>query len=310
MKVLVTGAAGYIGSVLTPMLLRRGCEVIALDNFMYKQTALLDYSGIENFQLIIGDTRNEKLINELLKKVDCIIPLACIVGALACDRDPTAAQSINLEAIRLILKYRSPHQMIIYPNTNSGYGIGQEGIYCDEDSPLNPISLYGQLKVQAEKEILFSGNTIALRLATVFGMSPRIRLDLLVNDFVYRALTDRFIVLFEAHFKRNYIHISDVARAFIHCYLNFDDMRDQSYNVGLSDANLSKWELCQEIKKQIPDFYIHKAEIGKDPDQRNYIVSNSKIERTKFFARTSLQEGIAELIKGLRGIPPSQFRNA
>lgn len=310
MKILVTGAGGYIGSILTPMLLQKGYGVIALDNFMYGQTSLLDCCHDPNIKIVRGDARDERLMSELIRKVDCIIPLACIVGAPACDKDPATAKSTNLEAIRLILRLRWKSQVIIYPNTNSGYGVGQKGEFCNEYSPLNPISLYGKLKVQAESEILSDGSSIAFRLATVFGTSPRMRLDLLVNDFVYRATTDRFIVLFESHFKRNYVHIRDVARAFIHATLHFDEMNGQSYNVGLSHANLSKLELCLEIKKQIPDFYFHEAPIGEDPDKRNYIVSNAKIEKTGFYARTSLQKGITELIKGFQIVRSRQFKNA
>ena len=248
-KILITGAAGYIGSILTPELLRLGHEVTALDNFMYEQTSLLDCVHSEKLTVIRGDARDPKLMKDLVAKADVIIPLACIVGAPACDRDPHTARTTNLETIEMILKLRKPSQKILFPNTNSGYGIGKKGVFCDEKSPLNPLSLYGKLKVEAEQKILKSGNAIVFRLATVFGISPRMRLDLLVNDFVYRAVNDGCIVLFEADFKRNYIHIRDVARAFIHGIDNFSKMKNEAYNVGLSDANLSKKELCEEIKK-------------------------------------------------------------
>lgn len=309
MRILVTGGAGYIGSILVPMLLDAGHDITVLDNFMYGQTSLLDCCHSINFKMIRGDVRDEKIMTELVPKADCIIPLAAIVGAPACDKDPIAATSINLEAIRLILRLRSQSQMIIYPNTNSGYGIGQEGIYCTEETPLRPISLYGRSKVQAELEILSSGYSVAFRLGTVAGVSPRMRLDLLVNDFVHRALTDRFVVLFEANFKRNFLYVGDAAKAFIHAINNFDKMNGEAYNVGLSDANISKLELCQEIKKQIPDFYFHESPIGQDPDKRNYIVSNAKIEKTGFKARVSLSETIAELIKGLQIVKLQQFKN-
>jgi nucleoside-diphosphate-sugar epimerase len=188
--------------------------------------------------------------------------------------------------------------------------VGRKGIYCTEETPLNPISLYGRLKVEMEKELLKAGNCITLRLATVFGVSPRMRLDLLVNDFTYRAVTDHALVLFQSHFKRNYIHVRDVAKAFVHCLENFDKMKDEPYNVGLSDANLSKWELCEEIKKQLPDFYFVEARTGEDPDKRDYIVSNEKIETTGFRPDYSLQQGIAELIKGYQVIRKDQFSNA
>lgn len=308
-KILVTGGAGYIGSVLVPELLREGYEIIVIDNFMYNQTSLLDYCYQKNFTIVRGDCRDEKLISKNLKGVDYIFPLACFTGAPISDKNPMEARATNLGAIKLILKLRDKSQKIIFPTTNSGYGIGQEGIYCDENTPLNPISLYGNLKVEAEKAVLEAGNSITLRLATVFGISPRMRLDLLVNDFVYRAVNDGFIVLFESHFKRNYIHIRDVARAFIHCLNNFERMKNQAYNVGLSKANLNKRELCQEIKKQIPKFVFIESKIGQDLDKRNYIVSNVKIEASGFKPKFSLQEGISELIKGYQIIKQYGFSN-
>jgi nucleoside-diphosphate-sugar epimerase len=309
MKILVTGGAGYIGSVLVPALLKEDNEVVVVDNFMYKQTSLLDCCHDPRLQIIRGDTRDKELLSHCLKETDIIIPMACIVGAPACDRNPTAAKTINFDAIKMILKLRKKNQKIIFPTTNSGYGIGQKDIYCTEETPLHPISLYGRLKVDSEKEILESKNCITLRLATVFGVSPRMRLDLLVNDFTYRAVTDHFIILFESHFKRNYIHIRDVANAFLHCIKNFDAMKNEPYNVGLSEANLSKFELCKEIKKQVPDFYFVDAKIGKDPDRRDYIVSNEKIERTGFKPRYSLQDGIKELVKGYNIISTNIFSN-
>ncbi len=308
-KILITGAAGYIGSILTSELLSQGHEVIAVDNFMYNQSSLLDCVNNKKLTVVRADVRDEKIVSQYIKDVDFIIPLAAIVGAPACDKDPESARVINLEAIKMILELRRPEQKIIYPDTNSGYGIGQKDIYCDENTPLNPISLYGKLKVEAEKAILESGNAIVFRLATVFGASPRMRLDLLVNDFVYRAINDRFIVLFEANFKRNYIHIRDVARAFIHAVNNFETMKNEAYNLGLSDANLSKLELCEEIKKQLPNFYFVEAKIGEDVDKRDYIVSNEKIEKTGFKPGVSLQDGIAELIKGYNIIKRNQFAN-
>lgn len=309
MKILITGAAGYIGSILTPELLGKGHEVVAIDNFMYNQAPLLDVCHYKTLTIVRGDSRDKNLISKHIQGVDCVIPLACLVGAPLCDKDPMAAKSVNLDAIKTILELRRPEQKIVFPNTNSGYGVGQKGIHCDEKTPLNPISLYGRLKVDAEKAILEAGNAITLRLATVFGISPRMRLDLLVNDFVYRAVNDRFVVLFEPHFKRNYIHIRDVGRVFIHALENFETMKNEPYNIGLSDANLSKMELCEEIKKQIPSFYFAEAEVGEDPDKRDYIVSNEKIEKTGFKPRVSLQEGIAELIKGYQIVKKNQFSN-
>lgn len=309
MKILVTGGAGYIGSILVPALLSKGHEVIVIDNFMYNQSSLLDCCHDEKLTVIRGDARDRTLISKCFQKVDAIFPLACLTGAPLCSKDPIGAQTINFDTIKMILDLRRKEQIIIFPTTNSGYGIGQKGIYCTEETPLNPISLYGRLKVDIEKLILEAGNCITLRLATVMGISPRMRLDLLVNDFTYRAVNDRFLVLFEPHFKRNFIHVRDVAKAFIHCLDNFDQMRDEPYNVGLSDANISKWELCEEIKKQVPDFYFVEAEIGEDPDKRDYIVSNAKIEATGFNADYSVQQSIAELIKGYHVIKRNQYAN-
>ena len=309
MKILVTGGAGYLGSVFVPVLLQEKHKVVVLDNFMYGQTPLLDCCHDRNLTIIRGDTRDQSLMTRLMKDTDVVFPLACLTGAPLCNRDPWGAESVILDAIKMILKLRGPGQKIIYPTTNSGYGIGQKGKYCAEETPLKPISLYGQLKVKAEQEILNAKEGITLRLATAFGISPRMRLDLLVNDFTYRAVYDRFIVLFEAHFKRNYIHVRDVARAFIHSLNHFDTMKDEPYNVGLSDANLSKLELCREIKKQVPDFTFLESQIGEDPDKRDYIVSNEKIEKTGFKPQVSLQEGIAELLKGYQVIRRNQYAN-
>ncbi len=309
MKILVTGGAGYIGSVLVSELLRRNHKVCVVDSFMYNQTSLLDCCHYENLTIIRSDVRDKKTISDCLKKADAIFPLACLTGAPICSRDPIGAQTINFDAIKMIVDLRSKEQCIIFPTTNSGYGVGQQGVYCSEKTPLNPISLYGRLKVDLEKLLLDAGNAITLRLATAFGISPRMRLDLLVNDFTCRAVFDRFVVLFEAHFKRNYIHVRDVANAFIHCLDNFNLMKDEPYNVGLSNANLSKMELCEEIKKQVPDFYITESKIGEDPDKRNYIVSNEKIEKTGFTPTVSLQAGIAELIRGFQVVRRSQYSN-
>lgn len=309
-KILVTGGAGYIGSVLVPELLRAGREVTVIDNFLYNQHSLLDVCNFKTLTIVRGDARDDALIKKHIVGKDFIIPLACIVGAPACDADPVAARTINLEAVQMIVRLRNPSQKIIFPNTNSGYGRMAEGVaYCDETSALDPVSLYGKLKVQAELELLKAGNAITFRLATVFGASPRMRMDLLVNDFVYRALIDRTTVLFEPHFKRNYIHVRDVARAFMHAMENFEKMKNEPYNVGLSDANLSKSELCEEIKKQLPKFVYIESAIGEDPDKRNYIVSNAKIEKTGFKPQVSLQDGIAELIKAYQVIRRNQFTN-
>lgn len=308
-NILVTGGAGYIGSILVPALLEAEHTVTVLDSFMYNQNSLAHVCYNPSLKIVRGDVRSEATVKSLLKKADVIIPLAALVGAPLCDRDPLAATSINRDAILMMIKLASREQRILIPTTNSGYGIGQKGKFCTEKSPLKPISLYGRLKVEAEDAVLRRKNSISFRLATVFGMSPRMRIDLLVNDFVYRAVNDRFIVLFESHAKRNYIHVRDVARVFIHGIENFEKMCGEVYNVGLSDANLSKKELCEQIKKHIPKFVIQEAEYGEDVDKRDYIVSNEKIEKTGFKPIFSLDDGIAELIKGYTMIRNSRYSN-
>jgi nucleoside-diphosphate-sugar epimerase len=308
-KVLVTGGAGYIGSILVPTLLEKGYEVTVLDTLMFGQSTLLEQCINPKFSFINGDVRDLNLLKKIIPHFDVIIPLAALVGAPLCKKDEMGTIAINRDAIININKIRSKQQRVIYPTTNSGYGIGQDGIYCTEETPLNPISLYGTTKSEAEQDLLATDNVITFRLATVFGCSPRMRLDLLVNDFTYRAFSQRYIVLFEAHFKRNFIHIRDVAKAFIHSIENFDTMKNTMYNVGLSSANLSKMELCLEIKKQIPDFFIAESEINKDPDQRNYIVSNDKIEKTGYKPDVNIQTGIAELIKGFSILTNNKYSN-
>jgi nucleoside-diphosphate-sugar epimerase len=305
----VTGGAGYLGSVLTPSLLGARHEVTVIDSFMFRQSPLNHVCAHPGFDVHRGDVRDEALMTRLCKNADIVIPLAALVGAPLCDADRVGAVSINRDAVVMLTRILSPEQRLLMPITNSGYGIGEPGKLCDETTPLRPISLYGRTKVEAEEAVLARGNAISLRLATVFGMAPRMRLDLLVNDFVHRAVRDRAVVLFEAHFKRNFIHIRDVARAFLHAIERFDAMRDQPYNVGLSDANLSKAELCERIKRQAPNFVYVEAPIGKDPDQRNYIVSNARIEASGFTPHWSLDAGIAELIKGYRMLSASAHAN-
>jgi len=308
-KILVTGGAGYLGSVLTPHLLSLGHHVTVLDTLMYGQAPMLDHCINPNFEFVYGDTRDERVLYPLLSKADCIVPLAALVGAPACARDAVGAKTVNRDAVALISRLRSKAQRLLFPTTNSGYGIGQKDVACTEETPLRPISIYGTTKVEAEKILLDSGDAVTFRLATVFGASPRMRLDLLVNDFVYRAVNDRAVVLFEAHFKRNYIHIRDVARVFSHGLDNYDAMKGRPYNVGLSDANLSKLELCQNIRKHIPEFVFSESQIGEDPDKRNYIVSNTRIERSGWKPAYSLNDGIVELIKAYRIVKQRQYGN-
>ena len=306
----MTGGAGYLGSTLVPMLLDRGFQVTVVDNFMFGQDSLSAVCHRREFDIVCGDVRKDDLMKPLVAKADIIIPLAALVGAPLCDRDPLAATTTNRDAIVRMTEWLSQQQRVIIPISNSGYGIGEPGKLCTEATPMRPVSLYGRDKVETEKAVLAAHeNTISLRLATVFGMSPRMRLDLLVNDFTYRAFYDRFIVLFEAHFKRNYIHVRDVARAFLHAIDKFESMKGGPYNVGLSDANLSKYELCERIKLQLPQFIFLESEVGKDPDQRDYIVSNEKIERTGFKPTVSLDDGIRELIKGYPMIRHASYAN-
>ncbi len=306
---LVTGGAGYIGSVFVPQLLARGYAVTVVDNFQFGQSSLLDSCHYDTLQVVRGDVRDERLMKPLLAKADVIVPLACLVGAPLCAQRPIEARTINLDAIKMLIDASSKEQRFLSPTTNSGYGVGEEGIHCTEESPLRPVSLYGVLKVELEKHLMDSGRAISFRLATAFGVSPRMRVDLLVNDFTYRAVTDRFVVLFEAHFKRNYIHVRDVARAFLHGLDHWDTMKAQPYNVGLSDANLSKMELCQAIKRHVPEFTILEAPVGKDPDQRNYIVSNEKLEKTGYEPQFKLDWGIRELIKAYQVIRRNTYAN-
>jgi nucleoside-diphosphate-sugar epimerase len=309
LHVLVTGGAGYLGSVLCERLLATGYGVTTVDDIMYQQRSLLHLCANPHFDFVLGDVRDKELMRRLVKEADVLIPLAAVVGAPACDRDPSLARSVNLEAVRLLNGLRSSEQMVIYPTTNSGYGTQSGDLFCTEATPLEPISLYGQTKTQAEAELLGTPNVITLRLATVFGMSPRMRLDLLVNHFVYAAVTEGYIVIFEKDFKRNYIHIRDVADCFVHCIENFKRMAGRPYNVGLDAANLSKEELALKIKEYVPNLYIHFAEVGSDPDKRNYIVSNQRLREAGFEARRSLDEGIRELLKGYRMMGRARFKN-
>lgn len=310
MKILVTGGAGYVGSVLVPTLLQQGHNVTVLDNFMYKQPSLFDCCANPNFDIVNGDVRNLELVERLVQDKDYIFPLACLTGFPLSKKDPVAATTITRDAIKDMLPMLKPQQRIIYPNTNSGYGVGEGETFCTEESPLRPVSLYGKLKVETEQAIRERGNCVVFRLATVFGASPRMRLDLLVNSFVYRAYKDRAIVLFESGFKRNYIHVRDVVGAFIYAMQNFDAMKNEVYNLGLDEANYTKLELCKEIQKQIPELNIFEADIGEDPDKRDYLVSNRKLLNAGYKAKITVAEGIKELLKAYQIVQVSNYFNA
>jgi nucleoside-diphosphate-sugar epimerase len=308
-KILVTGGAGYLGSILVPELLASGHAVTVLDSFMFRQMPFGHICHEPGLTILRGDAREAATLAPLVKKTDIVIPLAALVGAPICDRDPTAAVTTNRDAIKTLVGMLSRDQLVVTPISNSGYGVGEKGKYCTEETPLRPVTLYGRTKVEAEEIALGHPNSISLRLATVFGMSPRMRIDLLVNDFTHRAVFDRFVVLFEAHFKRNYIHVRDVARAFMHAIAGAERMRGQAYNVGLSDANLSKLELCEVIQQHVPGFAILQSNVAEDPDKRDYIVSNAKIEATGFKPRFSLDDGVRELIKGYQMFPRTLYGN-
>ena len=309
MKILITGGAGYLGSIMTPHLLGLGHEVTVLDNFLFRQNSLADCCQHDSFNIVRGDCRDADVVKPLLKDADFIIPLAALVGAPLCNDDKAAAESVNHGAVKLICDLASTDQRIIMPITNSGYGVGEEGQFCTEETPLRPITLYGKTKVAAEEEVLARDNSLSFRLATVFGMAPRMRLDLLVNDFVYRAVNDRALLIFEGHFKRNFIHVRDIARVFEHAIENFETMKGQPYNAGLEEANLSKLELCAKIKEHLPKFVYVEAEVGEDPDKRDYIVSNQRLLGSGFKTEWDLDRGIRELIKGYTIIRNSIYSN-
>jgi nucleoside-diphosphate-sugar epimerase len=297
-KILITGGAGYLGTVLIERLLKRPDveHITVLDNLMYKQEGIFPFCANKKIRFIYGNATNYKTLEKLVPEHDVIIPLAAIVGFPACAEDPEAADAINNRQLGMIAGLACYGTKIISPNSNSGYGVGEKDQFCTEETPLNPVSVYGRTKCKGEASIIEYGG-ISLRLATVFGTSYRFRKDLLVNDFVLRAKNDGFITLFECNFKRNFIHIRDVAKAFEHCLDGYDEMKGETYNVGLSSANLSKLELCEKIKEHVPGFVINTSEIKSDPDKRDYIVSNDKLEATGWSPDWSLDDGIKELLK-------------
>jgi nucleoside-diphosphate-sugar epimerase len=309
MRVLVTGGAGYIGSLLVPAMLQRGWHVTVLDTFTAGDTYLAGACASPTFEPVRCDARDMRVVEPLVREADVVIPLAALVGAPLCSRDEIGAVTLNRDAVVNLMKHVSRHQRVVYPTTNSGYGVGDGNAYCTEESPLRPVSLYGRTKVDAEQAVLAHGAGVTLRLATVFGMSPRMRLDLLVNEFVWRAVNDRTIVIFEGHFRRNYVHVRDVVKAFLHSIDRHDQMKGQPYNVGLSEANLSKLQLCERIAKLVPGFVYLEASVGEDPDKRDYLVSNDKIEATGWHPDYGLDAGIRELIKGYRMMRNTRFGN-
>jgi nucleoside-diphosphate-sugar epimerase len=305
MKILITGGAGYLGSVLTEVLLNKGYYVTVLDNLVYKQTSVAPFAYHPNFDFVLGDVTNESTLKSLVESHDVIIPLAAIVGMPACKAQPELTVKVNYEQVKNITKWITKNQMVLIPNTNSQYGSSTEII--TEESPFKPLSLYAETKCNAENAVLDSGNGIALRLATVFGMSYRMRTDLLVNDFVYKSLENGYLVLFESHFVRNYIHVRDIANTFLFMIENYEKCNNNAFNVGLTSANCSKLVLAETIKKYIPELVIVQNDFKQDFDQRNYIVSNAKLESQGWLPKFTLEDGIQELIKGYQLI--TKFKN-
>lgn len=308
-KILVTGGAGYLGSVMVGHLLRKGHRVTVVDNLMHGQCGLFQYCQHPDFEFIRGDARDERVMKAAIAGQDVLIPLAALVGMPICDRDPIAAQTVNYDAIALLNRLRSSEQRVLYPCTNSGYGTKTGEVHCTEETPLEPISLYGRTKVDAEKLLLDSANTMTFRLATVFGVSARLRLDLLVNDFTYRAMKDQALVLYEAHFQRNFVHIEDVAEAFCFALDHFDQLAGRPYNLGLDAANISKRDLALLIRSFVPELLIYEAEAGSDPDKRNYLVSNERLRAQGFEAKRSLEQGIRELMRAYKMLPVGAYTN-
>lgn len=309
MKILVTGGAGYLGSVLVPKLLKRNYEVTVLDNFLFKQKSTENLKKFKNFNLIEGDVRDLNLLEKIANNFDFIFPLAALVGAPLCDKRPKEAKEVNEDSINYLINILSDNVGLVIPTTNSGYGIGKKDVFCTEESPLNPISIYGSTKVNAEKFVMKRKNSISLRLATVFGMSPRMRIDLLVNYFVYKAIKEKKIEIFEGDFKRNYVHIDDVAEVFLFCVDNFNKLKSNIYNFGIENANLTKTELALKIKKYVPEFQFFKNEFTQDPDKRDYIVSNKKILSTGFKFKWDIDTGIKDLVEKIKELPEGNYTN-
>ena len=311
MKILITGGAGYLGSIITGRMLASGHHVTVLDKLIFNQISLLPYTSSSNFKFIHGDVRNTELLKKLCSENDVVIPLAAIVGFPACAADPKLAHEINFEQISNIINF-AKGKKILYPNTNSGYGIGEGQTECTEESPLSPISIYGRTKCDAENLLKENTDAVIFRLATVFGVSPRMRTDLLVNDFTYKAITDKYIVVFEKNFKRNFIHIQDVASVFLFMLENYDSYKGEIFNIGLSSANLSKQELLEKIQTHVPNFAVSYNDYYEDPDKRDYIVSNVKVESTGWRPTWTIDMGIKELIMAYQMIIPrmgAEFRN-
>ena len=307
-KILITGGAGYIGSVLVPMLLDEDYEVVLVDKLIFGQKI---FSHKKNFKFIKADVRDYVLMKKILDdhNFDVVIPLAALVGAPICSKYITEAEEINFKSCNFLFENLNSNTKIILPVSNSGYGIADHNKPCTEESELNPISVYGVTKVKAEKSLIERGNFISLRLATIFGISPRMRLDLLVNNFVYEAVTNKYLEIFEGKFKRNYVHINDVARVFIFCIMNFEKLKNNVFNFGLEDVNLTKIELAENIKKYVKDFKYILNEFGHDPDKRDYIVSNKKILSMGFEFKHSLDQGIKELVETIPNLKKGIYTN-
>lgn len=303
-QILVTGGAGYVGSTLVGHLLKKGYTVNVVDRLMYQNGhTMINYFKNKDFNFIKGDVRDESLMKKLVSNCDCIIHLAAIVGFPACEKDQDLARSTNLEATKMISRLLSKNQTIVYASTGSNYG-RVEGI-CTEETPLNPISLYGKTKTQAESWLLEHNTTIAYRFATAFGLSPRTRLDLLINDFVYEAAINKYLIMFEKNFKRTFIHVDDMATSFVFALENMNKMVGEVYNIGDSSNNYSKEDIALIIKRKL-DYYLHFADINEDKDRRDYVVCYDKINTLGYKAIISVEEGIDQM---LRAIPVLEHNN-